>query len=124
MGGHAVDGIYWKLAMELLCVITYQVQQNGKHYRLSTNRMKIKFHARQDLDQRSEKIDSQEEIPPLIFYIIFLLAADLFGWRQSFKAITVNELALRPLRILLCDLCVNPFRAIFYFCFFGVVSIT
>ena len=38
-----------------------------------------KISSRQDLDQRSEKIDSQEEIPPLIFYIIFLLAAG-FTW--------------------------------------------
>jgi len=38
-----------------------------------------KISARQDLDQRSEKIDSWEEIPPLIFYIIFLLAAG-FIW--------------------------------------------
>jgi hypothetical protein len=38
-----------------------------------------KISARQNLDRPSEKIDSREEIPPLIFYIIFLLATG-FIW--------------------------------------------
>ena len=38
-----------------------------------------KISARQDLDRLSEKIDFREEIPPLIFYIIFLLASG-FIW--------------------------------------------
>jgi len=38
-----------------------------------------KISSRQDLEHRTEKIDSREEIPPLIFYIIFLLTAG-FIW--------------------------------------------
>ena len=38
-----------------------------------------KISARQDLEDTSEKIDSREEIPPLIFYITFLVAAG-FIW--------------------------------------------
>ena len=38
-----------------------------------------KISARPGLEHHSEKIDSREEIPPLIFYIIFLLAAG-FIW--------------------------------------------
>ena len=59
----------------------YFVSKPGEWNSLSrvNQQNKNKIYARQDLDRLSEKIDSREEIPPLIFYILFLLGGG-FIW--------------------------------------------
>ena len=79
MGRHTWMAFTGNSAMELLCVIMFLGPTEWKTLSLVNQQNENKISARQDLDRLSEKIDSQEEIPPLIFYIIFLLAAG-FIW--------------------------------------------